>query len=138
MVYKPSEKTINLSIAGMHCANCVSNVEKKYQRTPGVLSVVVNLAANSATVVYDSNRVSVRKLINVLEDTQFEASVVDSKLDVFSDKVTSKHKKKLKLDLIKLCVSIGLTAIILLIHYFFEPNFGLNILQLLLTIPIQF
>lgn len=38
------EQTIRLAIDGMHCANCVANVEKHYRALPSVIDVAVNLA----------------------------------------------------------------------------------------------
>jgi len=43
-------RNIELSIAGMTCASCVSRVEKSLGRVPGVDSVSVNLAAETAAV----------------------------------------------------------------------------------------
>ncbi len=43
-------RNIELSIAGMTCASCVSRVEKSLGRVPGVQSVSVNLAAETAAV----------------------------------------------------------------------------------------
>lgn len=55
------EKTIqkkNLSISGMHCASCVSAVEKSLNSVEGVEQASVNLATESATVSYDEGKVS--------------------------------------------------------------------------------
>lgn len=41
------EQTIRLAIDGMHCANCVANVEKHYRALPSVIDVAVNLANNT-------------------------------------------------------------------------------------------
>ncbi len=41
-----------LSISGMHCASCVSNVERALGSLPGVLEASVNLATEKATVDY--------------------------------------------------------------------------------------
>jgi Cu+-exporting ATPase len=42
-----------LSVSGMHCASCVSRVEKALESTPGVRKAVVNLATERATVTVD-------------------------------------------------------------------------------------
>ncbi len=41
-------RTIDLAIGGMTCASCVSRVEKALAKVPGVQSVAVNLASESA------------------------------------------------------------------------------------------
>ena len=33
------EQTIRLAIDGMHCANCVANVEKHYRALPSVIRI---------------------------------------------------------------------------------------------------
>ena len=47
------EQTIRLAIDGMHCANCVANVEKHYRALPSVIDVAVNLANNTGRVTFD-------------------------------------------------------------------------------------
>ncbi len=42
--------TETYAVSGMTCASCVRHVEKALRATPGVTSVVVNLATNQATV----------------------------------------------------------------------------------------
>ena len=48
--YSVREQTVQLSIEGMTCASCVGRVEKALLQVPGVLSAVVNLATETATV----------------------------------------------------------------------------------------
>ena len=48
--YSVGEQTLQLSIEGMTCASCVGRVEKALARVPGVVSAVVNLATETATV----------------------------------------------------------------------------------------
>ncbi len=54
-----SQETIRLAIDGMHCASCVSNVEKALARVDGVRNVRVNLAAREARIFYDPSSGSV-------------------------------------------------------------------------------
>lgn len=135
---KASEKTIRLSISGMHCGNCVVNVEKKFQETNGVLSVVVNLASNSAVVVYDEKIISEKNILHVLDNTQFTAQKLIDTFDTFSEQTKNKHKLNLKKDLIKLLISVFLTAIVLVLHYISDSNIFISLAMLVLTIPVQF
>ncbi len=48
-----AESGIDLPIAGMTCASCVTRVEKALAKVPGVRSASVNLATESATVLGD-------------------------------------------------------------------------------------
>ncbi|WP_077593702.1 cation-translocating P-type ATPase [Polaromonas sp. A23] len=47
-----SPSTLDLGISGMTCASCVSRVEKAIRKIPGVQDATVNLATESARVVY--------------------------------------------------------------------------------------
>jgi P-type Cu+ transporter len=47
-----SSSTLDLGVGGMTCASCVSRVEKALKKIPGVQEATVNLATESARVVY--------------------------------------------------------------------------------------
>ena len=49
--YPARTQKVTLNVASMTCASCVGRVDKALEAVPGVLSVSVNLAAESATVV---------------------------------------------------------------------------------------
>ena len=133
-----NNKTARFSIEGMHCGNCAASVEKSFQQTPGVLSVVVNLASNSAVVAYDSKITDTEKLTHALDKTNFSASVLVDVFEVFSDSKKQAQSKKLKADFIKLIVAVVLTIAVMTLHYIGGHNFQSNILMLVLTIPVQF
>lgn len=44
--------TLDLGVGGMTCASCVSRVEKALKKVPGVQDATVNLATESARVVF--------------------------------------------------------------------------------------
>jgi len=48
--YAVPRNTVRLTVAGMHCASCVSRIEKRLTEIPGVMSASANLADNSVTV----------------------------------------------------------------------------------------
>lgn len=122
--------TVRLSVEGMHCGNCASTVEKQYQNTDGVYSVVVNLANNTAVVAYDKTKLSINDIEDVLNGTSFKASVIQDVFETF-DKI-----KSYKAQLVKLIFSIAVTVILILMSRFDIP--GKNIIGLILTIPVQF
>lgn len=66
-----SEQHYQLSITGMKCAGCVSNVDKALNAVAGVTSAAVSLAENSASVTGD---VSAAALIKAVEDAGYKAS----------------------------------------------------------------
>ena len=50
------ERTVALSIHGMTCAGCVSNVERALRSAPGVEAADVNLATEEARVRFLAGR----------------------------------------------------------------------------------
>ena len=63
------KKTLN--IEGMHCASCVSAVEKSLNKLEGVEEASVNLATESATISYDEDKVSDGDLRQAVEDAGY-------------------------------------------------------------------
>ena len=48
-------KKVNISIQGMHCASCSSNVEKSLSKVSGVSKVKVSLLMNKASAECEDN-----------------------------------------------------------------------------------
>ncbi|WP_282128669.1 heavy metal translocating P-type ATPase [Roseobacter litoralis] len=61
--YPARTSKVTLNIASMSCASCVGRVDKALADVPGVLSVSVNLAAETATVEYLEGAVSLGDLM---------------------------------------------------------------------------
>ena len=66
-------KTLLFDVKGMTCDNCVHHVTKAIQDVPGVKSVKVDLASNSATVEGDD--VEVTKVVEAVEEEGYEAAL---------------------------------------------------------------
>jgi Cu+-exporting ATPase len=64
-----------LDIGGMTCAACVNRIEKTLSRVDGVAAATVNLAAETATVEYDRERVSVETLREAVASAGYSATV---------------------------------------------------------------
>jgi Cu+-exporting ATPase len=65
-------QTLNLPVRGMTCGNCARSVERKLAATPGVTSAAVDLRAASATVEYDSERVTREALAGAIRQLGYE------------------------------------------------------------------
>ncbi|HLD12142.1 MAG TPA: heavy metal-associated domain-containing protein [Candidatus Nanoarchaeia archaeon] len=48
-------KKIKLSIEGMHCASCGSNIERSVKKVPGVQQVTVNVMIKKGYVTAEDN-----------------------------------------------------------------------------------
>ena len=154
------EQTIRLAIDGMHCANCVANVEKHYRALPSVIDVAVNLANNTGRVTFDPAQASVDDMLKVFDDLPFTAELITEDAPLVDEKRRAKEAAERKRDLKVFVVSAILTVIIFLIgmipgwhmavgHFIASVIFGSaathvqamfagNILLLVLTLPVQF
>jgi len=58
-------KKIKLTIEGMHCASCASNIERAVKKIPGVSEVVVSLMTNKAFIEAkeDVNKEEIKKAV---------------------------------------------------------------------------
>lgn len=65
--------TVDLDIEGMHCAACVTRIEKFLKRVDGVSDASVNLATNRARVSYDPGRAAPAALIGAVERAGYQA-----------------------------------------------------------------
>lgn len=76
--YPARTQTVTLNIQSMSCASCVGRVDRALAAVPGVLSVSVNLAAETATVVYAEGAVTVQALIKASTDIGYPASIAEA------------------------------------------------------------
>ncbi|KAJ2833311.1 Cu(2+)-transporting P-type ATPase, partial [Coemansia sp. 'formosensis'] len=67
-----------LNVYGMTCASCVAAIERAVAREPGVASVAVSLALETASIEYRSAEVGVRRLVAVVEGAGFDVLVADA------------------------------------------------------------
>lgn len=87
----PEFKQINLPIEGMSCASCVGRVDKALSALPGVVDVNVNLAAETATVVYVDGLVTVPDLIAASGAAGYPASLASTQAG--DDRVARKEEE---------------------------------------------
>jgi Cu+-exporting ATPase len=62
---------IDIGIRGMHCASCVSTIERALAAVPGVRRAVVNLAAERGTVSYDPKAATPAALVKAIAETGY-------------------------------------------------------------------
>ncbi|KAJ1820230.1 Cu(2+)-transporting P-type ATPase [Coemansia sp. RSA 2675] len=67
-----------LSVYGMTCASCVAAVERAVGGEPGVASVAVSLALETAAIEYRAAEVGVRRLVALVEAAGFDVLVADA------------------------------------------------------------
>ena len=64
--------TQDLSVGGMTCASCVARVERALKKVPGVQDASVNLATETAHVVYDPAVAQEARLSRAVRDAGYE------------------------------------------------------------------
>ncbi|MCY4208637.1 MAG: heavy metal translocating P-type ATPase [Roseovarius sp.] len=74
----------NLSISGMHCASCVSIIEKALKEQPGVVSAIINPATSTAIIDYFEGAVTPGGLSETVTKigypAEFSAPIMDDKV----------------------------------------------------------
>ncbi len=67
-------KRIELTVAGMTCAHCVTAVRKGLAAVPGVSDVVVTLDPPRAVVTYDPAKAGPEQLMAAVREAGYEAA----------------------------------------------------------------
>ena len=128
---------VTLKIGGMHCANCVLNIEKALNNLDGVSKASVNLSSENAFVVYDKNLVSVDDMGKSIKDLGFDFLGIADQLDPdMDDKLYEKDIKDKKNRIIVGFVFSGiLMGIMFTPHMVFEDiGISMSILSLIISI----
>ena len=67
-------KRTALKISGMHCAGCVSSIQKHVSEVPGVSKVEVNLATEKATLEFDQTKVKLDLIEKAIEEAGYKVA----------------------------------------------------------------
>jgi Cu+-exporting ATPase len=89
-VAEPSREA-SLRVEGMHCAACALAVETGLAKVPGVKEASVNLAAESARVVYDPRTVGVESLKKAVAEAGY--AVVEADRPESEDEVEAARRR---------------------------------------------
>ena len=76
--YPARKARVTLNVSSMSCASCVGRVDKALAAVPGVLSVSVNLAAETATVEYLEGTVTIAQLKEASAAIGYPAEVAEA------------------------------------------------------------
>ncbi len=66
-----------LKINGMHCTSCAFNIDGELEDTDGVVSSSTNYAKQETKVEFDDNKVSEKKLIEIIKKVGYDAKLKD-------------------------------------------------------------
>jgi Cu+-exporting ATPase len=79
---KGGTRRLDIPITGMSCAACAARVQKALQGLEGVHDAQVNFAAERATVLYDPQRLSLKEMLQAIEDAGYGAAVATQSLPI--------------------------------------------------------
>lgn len=65
-------KTKKLRIGGMTCISCQNKIEKKLRNTAGIEKAEVSYSAGTATVTYDTDIISYKSIVGVIENLDYK------------------------------------------------------------------
>jgi copper chaperone CopZ len=80
-IFHAMNTELDIGIGGMTCASCVARVERGLQKVPGVQKVAVNLATESARIMFDSADLSEARLRRAIRDAGYEPRAADAAVD---------------------------------------------------------
>lgn len=137
------EKKIEIGVAGMTCAACVRRVENSIKKGKGVSDAAVNLATESATVIYDPSAIGLDSIKELVSASGYQP--YDISLEETSDEDKKRREEELNRAFRRLIVSASLTAPVMAIAM--KDHIGLgwimpapvgNVFMFLLTTPVMF
>lgn len=85
--------TTTIHVGGMTCGACTSAVEGGFKDMPGVKSFSISLLSERAVIEHDPSIVAPEKLAETIEDTGFDAEVLETKA---AEPVATKPKQRRK------------------------------------------
>ena len=70
--FEPGTARLRMSVKGLRCASCVSQVEGALLRIPGVAAANLNLATSEVDIEYQSGQLSLEDLASVVAESGYE------------------------------------------------------------------
>jgi Cu+-exporting ATPase len=147
---RPNGSAVTIPIGGMTCAACAQRIERSIKKLAGIETVMVNLATEKASVVYDPQTVRLSTIKETIEKIGYKALDFSKEGAVDEDKI--RKEKEIRTLWTKFIVAISLAvpllyiAMVPMIKWFSLPfpkalapmNFPLiyALVELLLVIPI--
>jgi Cu+-exporting ATPase len=131
----------SLSLGGMHCASCVSTIERALTGAEGVEAASVNLAAERASVTYDPRKTNLHELITAVEGVGYSAREETGERGTDrAEEQERRARRELQLLGVKFVFSAAVGALLLVLAFAWSP-FGERAsmwVMLVLATPVQF
>lgn len=88
------DKTITMPIDGMTCAACSQAIERKLSKNDGVTSITVNLATETAQIVYNPDKVRLSELKQQITKLGYTPKEIVVKRNVDQDQLKKENEIK--------------------------------------------
>ncbi|PDY45234.1 heavy metal translocating P-type ATPase [Bacillus pseudomycoides] len=138
--YEVRTKKVSLDIDGMTCAACSNRIEKVIGKMEGIESITVNLAMNTATIVYKDGLITIESILEKITKLGYKGKLQEeTEPNKKADKLKGKRNQLFLSILLSLPLLYTMVA-----HMPFEtglwmPHFLMNPwVQLLFATPVQF
>lgn len=66
------DKTVYLTVKGMHCPDCPTKIEKGISKMDGVTQIKVDLETEEGCVKYNSHLTDISDIVNEIREMGFE------------------------------------------------------------------
>jgi len=141
--YEVPTETVVLPIGGMTCAACAAHVEEALRALPGVVSVVVNLATEKATVTYVPGTVGLADFRRAVAEAGYE--VLEAPAEGVAAPVEDEAERKMRQARFRMRVAWALTIPIILWMLpemlwglMWPSHLAFNLGMILLAAPVLF
>ncbi len=122
--YKVVNERADIKIGGMHCAACVSTLEKAIGAVNGVARVTVNLNTEQATVMYNPKIATVDEVKQAITRAGYQ--YVGMKGDANTNMETTIREKDLREKVWRFTIGIGVGVFLMVLMILFphDPSMG--------------
>lgn len=131
-------KKIELKITGMTCAACSSRVEKKLNRTEGIIKATVNLATEKAVIEYDQATISSQAIEKIISDLGYKPAALEE--DGVTDHEKEERRRESRKQLYLFIFAAVMNISIMLLMYGMSGHmmsYKAKLLQFVLATPVQ-
>ena len=115
---------MTIRIQGMHCASCTMNVENFLIRLDGIFDVKADLTSQSAKIRYDSSKVTLDEIDDVITSLGFELLGVEGQSEIDEDAI---YHRDLKEKRNRIIVGSFFSAVLMILMFSgWDPLMGLT------------
>ena len=126
-------KKCTLPVLEMSCAVCANNVENKVNSLSGVTSASVNFAANTITIEYDPEQITLLQIKAEVQSIGYDLVIDEENQEDIQEEAQKSHYALLKR---KVIVAWILSIPIMLLSMIFMHIPGNEWIMMVLTLPI--